>query len=316
MNLLERLDQLIEKLNSEMLRLYHLEKKYSLTALGINKNLDKYSKEEVSELLLKHNIKKKSGHGIISWNSEYKEEVLNHVYPQILQNNLGNIELLIPEFRQEIEIGNSKKINKFLSKKLKGLNKKITGHDGFLFIDPDYRQRKNNLLKNRFDAIWNINEQFLAFPLSKRNENSFVISSLDYPFIEFDMQQWCDLELSYHLIPIFKEAMGVKPLECKELKSIYVEYEHIFKSFDAFNFTYKTIKNLKENIPSEIESLYEFLFKEILIVNRKTKFKEYLLNAHGIQQTKIRDYTNLVNYQHEDRVKKYQSEWTKFLKKT
>lgn len=211
MNLLERLDELIEKLNCEILRLHNLKKKYSLTALGIDKGLDAYSKEEVIKLQLKYNLKKKYENGLVLWNTEYKEEVLNHVYPQVLSNNVGNIELLIPELRQEIEIDKSKQLNEILSKKLKRLNKNIKSHEGYLFFDSDFRQRKNNLLKNRFDVIWNINEQFLIFPLMKRNKNGFVISSAEYPFIEFDVQQWCDLEFAFHLIPLFIEAINENP---------------------------------------------------------------------------------------------------------
>lgn len=321
MNLLDRLDELIEKLKSEMLRLYNLEKKYSLTILGLENNQGKFSTEQIIQFQLKHNFKNKNENSLIYWNTEYKEEVLNETYIQVLDSNVRNIELLIPELRQQFEVCNSKKFNKFLTKKLKTLNNNIKNHDGYLFFDSDYRQRRNNLLKNRFDVIWNINEQFLLFPLQKRKGDNTIVSSADYPFVWFDIDQWCELELSYHLTPIFKEALGLEQessnnnmLNETELQNIYNEYKHIFNSFHAFKYTYKTINNFKENISSEIESLYEFLFKKSLIVNRKTKFIIYLLKVHQIEQSKIRDYTNIINDRHSDRVEFHKKEWTKFIK--
>ncbi|WP_418637044.1 hypothetical protein [Winogradskyella sp.] len=324
MSLLDSLENLINKLRIEAKRRHSFETKYSLQVLGIDINTDFSNKnnEEVEQFLLKHSIKKKNSNGIVIWSNEYKKEVLNDLYLQVLDNIIGNVQLLIPELKHEFAAKKENEIDKILKKKLKGFNKNVNSHEGYLFFDEDYRYKTNNRLKSRFDVIWNINENYLKFPLTKRKEDALIISNAEYPFISFDIQQWCDFEYSFHLIPHFKEAIinesknydSLYALRSKKKQHIYNEYKHVFELFSSFNFTYETINNFNANVSSQIESLYQALLEKRLIVNQKTNFKKYLLNVHGITQPKIRDYKNLINYKHNDRVQNLKEKYDDFLK--
>lgn len=204
MHLLQKLEELIESLRVEVRRIHSIEKKYSLKILNID--ISEYPIEELQELQIKHGIKDQKN-DFVSWNAEYKKEVLNDMYIQVLNNNILNIQLLIPELKQKFALKDKNDIHKILAKKIKKLKKCINSGEGYLYYDEEYRRLKNNLLNDRFDAIWQINEMYSVFPLMKRNESSFVIKNASYPFIAFDIQQWCDFELSFHLIPLFEEAI-------------------------------------------------------------------------------------------------------------
>jgi len=325
MSLLDSLENLINKLRLEAKRIRSFETKYSLRVLGIDINTDfsKKNNEEIEQLLLKHSIKKEISNDVVVWNIEYKKEVLNDLYVQVLDNIIGNIQRLIPELKHEFDAKNENEIKKIIKKKLKGFNKNINSREGYLFFDEDFRSKTNDLLKTRFDVIWNINENYLKFPLTKRKEDAGIISNVEYPFISFDVQQWCDFEYSFHLIPHFKEVLFnvsknydsyLYASSSEEKQHIYNEFKHIFELFSTFSFTYETINNFNENVSSQIESLYQVLAEKKLIVNQKANFKAYLFNVHGITQPKIRNYNNLINYKHDDRVENFNKKLNDFLK--
>lgn len=231
MNLFEKLEELKKNLTIKINRIHDYKAKYSLRALGIDINNYESTNDGLEQLQLKYGIKM-NDNGFISWNEEYKNEVLNDFYLQVLDDNIQNIQLLIPELRIQYETKNQKELNKYLHKKLNGLNKSINSHEGYLFFDEDYRNTKNNLLKNRFDVIWKINEMYLIFPLSKRKEDTLIIASAEYPFVFFNIQQWCEFELSFHLIPLFKETIiqnpesTLKPSEADKILDLRVPILH------------------------------------------------------------------------------------------
>lgn len=284
MNLIENLDQLIQKLYLEKNRLFDLKKKFDLKTLGIDINIDTSLKELTKQLQIKHGIKLAHENGLVKWNRKYQEEALNDTYIQVLDNTISNIQLLIPELRLQFDTNDQKEINKILRKKLKKLNKPINSHEGYLFFDSDYRRSKNNLLKNRFDVIWHINEMYSLFPLLKRNENSLILTSVDYPFISFDIDRWCDLELSYHLIPIFKESLGIQNGKSENYKKIDAIFE-FYKdkiSYDVLKYIDSYIDKITEKQHSNIVALFYTLKKMELIKMTALEF-----------QTLLNDYYNL-----------------------
>lgn len=95
------------------------------------------------------------------------------------------------------------------------------------------------------------------------------------------------------------------------LKKLFVKYEHIFLSFEAFVWTQKTIVNMTENIPSQIDSLYSALEKEYLIYKRKSNFMTYVQDVHGIKLSKIRFFEEKTNLDHDRRVKIFRKDLEK-----
>ncbi|WP_149277638.1 hypothetical protein [Pareuzebyella sediminis] len=184
------------------------------------------------------------------------------------------------------------------------------------------------------DAIDSLNNRFQALH-SKReglknmlaNERSIVLAYL------IGNQEFFDLNTydRYSVIPKIigfegqlKILLGINNnflfeeetffSEKNDFRQIYDIYETLFKNFDAFRFNYTNLEKLEHAKPSYVDSLFEVLQNNLLITGSKKAYREYVLEVHEIRLSKIRDYHNLVNDEHDKRVAKYQNDWENFLK--
>jgi hypothetical protein len=93
---------------------------------------------------------------------------------------------------------------------------------------------------------------------------------------------------------------------------IKYENEHIkkvFKSIEGFSFANCLIESFDKDVKANIESLYEVLRSQNLIIDNKRKFIFFLQEEYFISISKIISYDFEQNYQHDKRVADFLSKW-------
>lgn len=93
---------------------------------------------------------------------------------------------------------------------------------------------------------------------------------------------------------------------------IKYEDEHIkkvFKSIEGFSFANSLIESIDKDVKANIESLYEVLRSQNLIIDNKRKFMHFLQEEYFITISKIISYDFKQNYQHDKRVANFLSKW-------
>ncbi|MDT0552090.1 hypothetical protein [Urechidicola vernalis] len=95
--------------------------------------------------------------------------------------------------------------------------------------------------------------------------------------------------------------------ELNEFKKVFLKYAHIFNSFEVFLWTYKTIQDMDQNIPSQMDSLYAGLVEMEMVYNRKSNFIKYAETEHSIRLSKLRSFEEHQNPDHDARVQKFKT---------
>ncbi|MDC9722958.1 MAG: hypothetical protein PSN34_09340 [Urechidicola sp.] len=148
--------------------------------------------------------------------------------------------------------------------------------------------------------------------------NGMYFESENFKSLEF-FGEMIDFEIGLKILVSLNEKYHFEEdlyfSEYGELKKIFEKYNHIFKSFEIFIHTYKSINNFQFQIPSEIESLYDALCQRNLIVNKKSKFIDYLQKEHNIIQKKLRKFEIGQNLNHDSRVKIFLDDLEKYSAK-
>jgi len=93
-----------------------------------------------------------------------------------------------------------------------------------------------------------------------------------------------------------------------KLKDAYKLYENLFISFEVFDWVEGKIDSFTEEKPSHVESLYQSLLDLDLVSGTKKLFIDYVNNEHEMNLTKIRNYSQKNNRNHDFRVKKFRDE--------
>ncbi|MEK6152071.1 hypothetical protein WIW50_02360 [Flavobacteriaceae bacterium 3-367] len=199
---------LLDALASEKEKCFHSKNFFQLDSLETHIDIDKASKEEIREFQIRHGMIANGKRGVI-WNPQYKKEVLNRFYLWVLRSVSNRIRILQGGIKKRIDFHKPYALVRFLEKRIRRYNKITSSPDGLLYTDEEYRKQDNDLLKNRFDAIWHINERFAHFPLEKRIKGNAIITDVDYPFISFDIDQWIDFETSYRITPLLKKLLNI-----------------------------------------------------------------------------------------------------------
>ncbi|BFP41174.1 hypothetical protein FGF1_20190 [Flavobacteriaceae bacterium GF1] len=232
MILFNRLEALITDMEEEISSLAKIKQEFSLRSLNIDINLDVSKKEQTKLLQLEHKMKVEKN-GVLLWNQDYKKETIQATYFLVLADVISKVQLLAAKLKTCLETYSEKQLKKKIKSELKKLTHIIESHDGQMFYNEGYRKQKNNLLKTRFEVIWNINEQFSLFPLLKRDKKATILTSAEYPFISFDIDQWINLELAYRLIPVLKSetATDENKINLVQIEKCPFSVEtHIFNS--------------------------------------------------------------------------------------
>tara|TARA_R110002167_G_scaffold366415_1_gene596380 strand:- start:7190 stop:8230 length:1041 start_codon:yes stop_codon:yes gene_type:complete len=265
--ILESIDQLIRELQAEQEAYFEVPMQFSIDSLHTGLEVGALSKLDLRGFQVKHGIK--VGTNVLSWSKEYKKEVVSNYMVTILANVMDTLEILRVKSLQQFDFNSPKKLKQFFIQQLKYYHKLSTGHEGLLYIDPDYRSRTNNLLKSRFDAIWFINEQYTVFPLEHKPDSYKKSKDADYPFIDFNVCQWIDFETSYNIIPLLKKCLS------KNLEPIIAEGE---TARDVIND--RPLNEYRSKIfkSAEAEDLFRMVLSEFDGLN-----EEGIANSHGFQ---------------------------------
>lgn len=197
---------------------------------------------------------------------------------------------------------NARKKFNYLFKSKIGKDSGIT-MDGFKYL---YDTKKN--LINKLSLKYEMITEFLMgnddFFNDKLYENCTIIHELTE--FESTLKILLDLNETYNLAhdSYFNQD---------ELQNIFEEFKVDFKhNYRAFKFVHSTIEQFSENIPSHVESLYEFMVDKHLWNGKKSGFQKYLIVVHNLQIAKIRNYTNIINDEHTARVNVLQRKWDSY----
>ncbi|SDM65451.1 hypothetical protein [Kriegella aquimaris] len=176
--------------------------------------------------------------------------------------------------------------------------------------------------RNRFGVLYGKRNQFKELLISQRsiilaflrgeiyyfNRNTFESTPILHQIIDFE----ANLEILLNLNKTYQFEEDSLFNGKDGLRQLYEKYEKLFKDFTTYKFVHHQIESFEDVIPARIESLHEVLRSNNLLNGNKEDFMKFLLDVHGIRITKIRDYSNLINDKHSERVEFLQEEWHNF----
>ena len=156
--------------------------------------------------------------------------------------------------------------------------------------------------------------EFIYYLIGDKN----AYSTFDYSenkiyteVIEFEAWKQVIVELNNR----FEFEDGYYFSDIQQDESNFKKYDYIFKTIESYHFTNKKILNFKNNIPSKMDSLYEFLNTKNVIRHNIVGFKEYCINEYGIDLKTIHNLEKRnENLAHLKRIKKFQEDWDNLFK--
>lgn len=304
--ILESFDQLIEQLQAEQVIYFDSKVKFSMDVLHPGLEVEALSKSELREFQVKHGIK--VGDKVLRWSTEFKKEVVSNYMVLVLSKVIQALEELRASILQRLDFNSLEKLKAFLEDQLEHYHKITNSHDGLLYVDPEYRSRTKRLLKNRFDVIWFLNEQYSIFPMEKRPNDHMVSIDADYPFIGFNMDQWSDFETSYRVNPLLKKCLSknLEPSNTEEETSIV--YDPIFYNSAVQKVFHKILVDLngfdlegnarKRRFRPLCDALYlELIKKKYKVLKPLTTLKEFsdFLNREDGYDARIPDNGKIIS---------------------
>lgn len=168
-----------------------------------------------------------------------------------------------------------------------------------------------------------LNGQLNAFKsnlINEVNEFQYLIGNMDYfnkdtlkskyPIIEETIyfEIWLQILIEINDKYDFEEDLYFSQIRFD--KATFEKYQHIFKSFESFQFTNNKIKSFKEDHKAHIESLHHVLLENDLIYYHKENFMKFLKEEYNLTITKIISYDKSINYKHDERVALFMLEWS------
>lgn len=195
-------DQLVRELNADLEDCFKYPARFALDGLLPYQDLQKMSKVEIEKFLLDSMIK--YGKKVTRWGKVYKNEVISKNMVLILTHVTREVKELRSCVLLKFDFNSTKKVEEYLRNKLEYYHSLVSSHDGLLYVDAEYRESENRLLKTRFDVIWNINEQYTLFPNEQRPDSHLVSKDVDYPFVDFNMDEWIRFETSFRIVPLIR----------------------------------------------------------------------------------------------------------------
>jgi hypothetical protein len=93
------------------------------------------------------------------------------------------------------------------------------------------------------------------------------------------------------------------------------EYKHIFKSLESYQFTDRKIKSFEKDKKAHIESLYEMLITNKLIIDQRLIFISFIKEEYKFELSKIISYLKKKNFIHDERVVLFNEEWQELTSK-
>lgn len=189
-------------------------------------------------------------------------------------------------------------------------------------ITPFNEQRSDNGVVHNYSysKLQMLSYQYSGFKnntISKANLNQYLKGSANFfekeSFSEkFDLSAEIYFETQLQIIVElndrfqFEEDLYFTQIRIDKKK--FKEYEHIFKTLKAFQFTNNKIKSFTEDHKAHIESLYDVLSSNQLITNHKENFMAFLKKEYDLDITKIISYKDKINFSHDERVVLFESE--------
>ena len=200
----------------------------------------------------------------------------------------------------------------------------------YLDIVTFFEEQKNDtgITHNyNFSRLKMLSYQYKAFKsnlLRKMKINQYLAGNKEYFIKEnllnlFDLTEEIYFETQLQILVELNDRFGFEEdlyfTQIRFDKINFEKYKHIFHSLESYQFTNNKIKSFSVDHKAHIESLYQVLIELELITNHKENFMKFLNDEYGFVITKIINYDNKINYNHDARVTHLKLDWSALTSK-
>jgi hypothetical protein len=223
------IDSLILGLEKELKTCFDYPQKFQIT--DDNFDVEKMTWQEIRNYQIKNSIqilqvnKTNNGHKFYRWNKEYLKEALSNSYILVLNDVRLRLRNLKTNALRKINTNGN--VVKYFEKELERYEGYLSNPEFQIYFDKEYRNKHYGMLKDRFDAIWFINEK------NTSNNNDILPNDinfardLEYPFVIINAAEWMEYEAAYQIIPLLNSFLNFITNPSQENKKILTPLEQV-----------------------------------------------------------------------------------------
>lgn len=129
---------------------------------------------------------------------------------------------------------------------------------------------------------------------------------------KYDIQRELEFEIQLQIMVELNDRFGFEEdfyfTKNRILKNFYENNKHIFNDFETYKYTHNKIESFEKHHKAKVESLYAALLNKKLIFDHRENFVKYLSDVHKINVSKLINYEEMTNYDHDERVRLFSEE--------